>query len=70
MRYSRPPSAHTWRTSPALQPGLGTSLGEMEEKVVRTHMRSSDFQSGDSVQRDCRLIMCARHSQMTGFNIL
>lgn len=40
------PCAHTWRTSSVLQPGLGTSL------VVGTHLRSSDFQSGDSVQRD------------------
>lgn len=37
------PCAHTWRTSSTLQPGLGTSLGEVEEEVVWTQMRSSDF---------------------------
>lgn len=31
---------------------------------------SSAFHSKDSVQRDCQLTMCARHSWMTGFNIL
>lgn len=64
------PCAHTRRTSSVLHPRLGTSLGEMEEVMVGTHVRSSDFQSGDSVQRDGQLTMCARLSQMTGFNIL
>ena len=43
--------------------GLGTILGEGQEAVVRAQMRSSDFLPKDSVQRDCRLAMCARYSQ-------
>lgn len=50
--------------------GLGTGLGEGEEVVVRAQMRSSDFHSRDSVQKDHLLDVCAGYAQLTGFNIL
>lgn len=37
---------------------------------MRAQMRSSDFRSRDSVQKDRLLAVCSGYAQLTGFNIL
>ena len=70
-RYSRLP-AHTLGEPSQLRDlgWAGHLWGEGEEVVVRAQMRSSDFRSRDSVQKDRLLAVCSGYAQLTGFNIL
>lgn len=66
----QPPARALGETLQLCDLGWAFTCGEGEEVTVRAQMRNSDFHSRDSVQRDCKLTMCARHPQMAGFDNL